>query len=91
MAKVYFESFMEEDILDKFTEFCSNNFVGTAIVFEMFAKSVLETQTFPFEVPVDIPNEETLKVMEDSEKGIGLSKPYDSMEELWKDSHVEGS
>ena len=30
-------------------------------------------------------NEETLKAIEDAEKGIGLSKEYNDLNEMWED------
>lgn len=33
----------------------------------------------------EIPNAETIKAIEDAKNGIGLSKPYSSIEELMKD------
>ena len=33
----------------------------------------------------EIPNAETIKAIEDARNGIGLSKPYSSIEELMKD------
>ena len=44
-----------------------------------------------FATKVKIPklNAETIKAIEDTEKGIGLSKGYTNLEEMWKDLEKE--
>ena len=37
----------------------------------------------------EIPNAETIKAIEDARNGIGLSKPYSSIEELMKDLNAD--
>ena len=49
----------------------------------MFLKKCILEQGIPFELKV--PNEETLKVLDEVEKGIGLSKTFDSVDELIED------
>ena len=46
----------------------------------LFLKKCILEQGIPFELKV--PNEETLKVLDEVEKGIGLSKTFDSVDEL---------
>ncbi len=36
-------------------------------------------------------NEETIKAIEDAEKGIGLSKGYTDLNEMWNDLEKEDS
>ena len=49
----------------------------------LFLKKCILEQGIPFELKV--PNEETLKVLDEVEKGIGLSKTFDSIDELIED------
>lgn len=49
----------------------------------LFLKKCILEQGIPFELKV--PNEETLKVLDEVEKGIGLSKTFDSVDELIED------
>ena len=38
-----------------------------------------------FNVTMDVPNRETIRAMKDVENGVGLSKGFDSVEELMAD------
>ena len=49
----------------------------------LFLKKCILEQGIPFELKV--PHEETLKVLDEVEKGIGLSKTFDSIDELTED------
>ena len=49
----------------------------------MFLKKCILEQGIPFELKV--PNRETRKVLDEVEKGVGLSKTFDSIDELTKD------
>lgn len=50
-------------------------------------RSVIENG-IPFELTLDVPNRETKKVLQDAEKGIGLSKPFHSIEELFNELEI---
>jgi len=50
-------------------------------------RSVIENG-LPFELTLDVPNEETKKVIQDIEKGIGLSRVFHSTEELFKELEI---
>ena len=49
----------------------------------MFLKKCILEQGIPFELKV--PNRETRKVLDEVEKGVGLSKTFDSIDELTED------
>ena len=53
--------------------------------FIMSAKQAVREQGIPFKVTMDVPNAETLKAMEDTNKGIGLSRGFSSVAELMED------
>jgi len=58
--------------------------MSTAIT--MFLKSTVRYSGFPCDLHLDVPpNAETLKAIEDTEKGIGLSKGFDSVHALMED------
>lgn len=55
----------------------------------IFIHQVINDRALPFKPNAGYePNEETVKVIEDAENGIGLSKPYNDMQELLKDLEI---
>ena len=49
----------------------------------LFLKKCILEQGIPFELKV--PNRETRKILDEVEKGVGLSKTFDSIDELTED------
>ena len=50
-------------------------------------RSVIENG-MPFELTLDVPNRETKKVLQDAEKGVGMSKTFSSTKELFKELEI---
>ena len=67
-------------------EYLGTNFTN---VINMLLRQIILTESIPFEVKIPKLNKETMKAMEDTEKGIGLSKPYTNLEEMWNDIERE--
>ena len=57
--------------------------LSTAI--NMFLRQAVREQAIPFRIGTPVPNEETLKAIEDARKGIGLSRGFSSVSELMED------
>jgi DNA-damage-inducible protein J len=54
--------------------------------FNIFVRQAIRTQGIPFTIARDIPNEETLKAMEEAKKlASGKGKSFTSMDDLMKD------
>lgn len=51
----------------------------------MFLRQSVREQAIPFRVGNPMPNAETLKAIEDTRKGIGLSRGFTSVSELMED------
>ena len=51
----------------------------------IFLKQVVMTDSIPFAIKKPKLNLETIKAMEDAEKGINLSKGYTDLKQMWKD------
>lgn len=75
MAKERIEFEIDSEIAEKFDEICDENYVAFLTAIDLFIESVIKNRKSPFEIPEEIPNEETLQVMRDSANGIGLSEP----------------
>lgn len=67
-------------------EYLGTNFTN---VINMLLRQIILTESIPFEVKIPRLNAETKKAMEETEKGIGLSKGYTNLEEMWKDLKKE--
>ena len=67
-------------------EYLGTNFTN---VINMLLRQIILTESIPFEVKIPRLNSETKKAMEETEKGIGLSKGYTNLEEMWKDLEKE--
>lgn len=67
-------------------EYLGTNFTN---VINMLLRQIILTESIPFEVKVPKLNTETIKAIEDVEKGIGLSKGYTDLDEMWKDLEKE--
>jgi len=55
----------------------------------IFFKQIIMTESIPFMIKKPRLNAETIKAIEDAEKGINLSKGYTDLEEMWNDLEKE--
>ena len=67
-------------------DFLGTNFTN---VINMLLRQIILTKSIPFEIKVPKLNAETIKAIEDAEKGIGLSKGDTNLDEMWKDLEKE--
>ena len=67
-------------------EYLGTNFTN---VINMLLRQVILTGSIPFEVKIPNLNTETIKTIEDAEKGIGLSKAYTDVEKMLDDLKKE--
>ena len=54
----------------------------STVINNLFMKTAIRKQRIPFELTL---NKETIKAIEETEKGIGLSKSFSSVKELMED------
>ncbi len=55
----------------------------------IFLKQVVLTDSIPFVIRKPKLNKETIKAIEEAEKGINLSKGYTDLDEMWEDLEKE--
>ncbi len=67
-------------------EYLGTNFTN---VINMLLRQIILTESIPFEIKVPKLNAETKKAIEDAENGIGLSKGYTNLDEMWKELDKE--
>lgn len=73
---------MDKKLKEQFDNLCDELGLTMSTAINIFARAVVRTKSIPFALSIDDYNEETRKVIEDAEKGIGLVGPFHSTEEL---------
>ena len=89
MTRTYLVGNVDEKVKEQAKEtleYLGTNFTN---VINMLLRQIILTESIPFEVKIPRLNAETKKAMEETEKGIGLSKGYTNLEEMWKDLEKE--
>ena len=87
MAQTSVNIRMDEDLKKDFDAFCSDVGMTMTTAFCVFAKTTVREHKIPFEIKSNVPNEETLKAIQEVDDMIknGTGKRYSSVEELFKD------
>lgn len=67
-------------------DYLGTNFTN---VINMLLRQIILTESIPFEVKVPKLSNETARTIGDAEKGIGLSKGYTNLDEMWEDLEKE--
>ena len=70
---------IEETDKKAFTDLCNSLGLSVSTAFNLFVKQSIREQRLPVSLSL---NRETRTVIEEAEKGIGLSRPFDSVEQL---------
>lgn len=60
--------------------------LSTAV--NIFLRQTIRENGIPFDLKLDIPNEETKKAIREAEKGIGMSKSFKSLNDLFNDLEI---
>ena len=76
---------MHKNLKIRFEKVCNELGLSMSTAFTVFAKTMVRQQRVPFDISLEVPNEETLKSIENIEKGKNLSKRFTSVEELMED------
>ena len=76
---------MDRDLKQQLERLCNELGLTMSTAFNIFAKAMVRQQRIPFEVGLETPNEDTLKAMENVEKGTNLSRRFSSVKELMED------
>ena len=76
---------MDKNLKLQFEKLCDDLGLSMSAAFTFFAKTMVRQQRVPFDIGLEVPNEETLKSMKNIEKGQNLSKRFTSVKELMED------
>lgn len=76
---------IDKKLKEQFDKICDELGMSMSTALNMFVKTVVRENRVPLDLSLNTPNPETIKAIEDIENGIGLSKPYTDMNELFND------
>ena len=80
---------VDEKIKEQAKETLDNLGTNFTNVINMLLRQIILTESIPFEIKIPKLNAKTIKAIEDAEKGIGLSKGYTNLDEMWEDLEKE--
>ena len=79
---------IDKSVKEQFDKLCEELGLSMSTALNMFVKTVVREQRIPLNLSLHTPNAETRKAIEEAEKGIGLSKSYTDMNEMFKDLEI---
>ncbi len=80
---------VDEKIKEQAKETLDNLGTNFTNVINMLLRQIILTESIPFEIKIPRLNSETVKALEEVEKGKGLSKAYTNLDEMWEDLEKE--
>ena len=80
---------MDEDVKKELEKFCAAVGLNVSVAINMFAKAVIREQRLPFEITLNVPNEETRKAIDDVKNRRNLSRQFTSVNELVEDMNAD--
>jgi DNA-damage-inducible protein J len=80
---------MDAELKRQFEAFCADVGMSMTTAFCIFAKKTVKENRIPFEIGGSIPNETTRRAIENTQKGIELSRAFSSVRELMEDLNAE--
>jgi len=82
---------MDENLKKQFDYLCNEFGLTMSTAINIFVKTVVRENRIPFEISADVPNAVTRQAIEDVENGIGLSKVYTDVDEMFSDMELEAN
>ena len=80
---------IDDEVKRGLEKFCSEVGLNVSVAINMFAKTVIREQRLPFDISLNIPNEETRKAIDDVANRRNLSRPFASVAELMEDLNAD--
>ncbi len=89
MAKVSTNISIDADIKKQAQELFAELGMDLSTAINVFLRQALRQHSIPFEITADVPNDETIKAIENARNGVGLSKGFHSVAELMEDLYAD--
>ena len=80
---------MDADTKRQFELFCNEIGMTVSTAMNIFARTVVREHRIPFELAAEVPNEETIRAIENVRNGVGLSRGFTSVAELMEDLNAD--
>lgn len=80
---------LDENLKHQAEELFSDLGMNMTTAMTVFLKQSVREQRIPFTVSRDVPNMETIRAIEDTKKGIGLSRAFHSVSELMEELNAD--
>lgn len=80
---------IDENLKSQLQELVSNLGMDMTTFFTISAKQAVREQRIPFEISMEVPNEDTIRAIDDVRHGRNLSQAFSSVEELMEDLNAE--
>ncbi len=75
---------IDKDLKQQFDKLCDELGFTMSTLLNVFIKKVVREQGIPFALSINDYNREVRKAVEDADKGLGLSGPFNSVDDLMK-------
>lgn len=82
MAKISTSISIEADVKEKAQKLFAELGMDLSTAINIFLKQSIFERSIPFVIRRDMPNETTLKAMDDAEKGKNMAGPFDTVAEM---------
>lgn len=89
MAQTNINIRIDEKLKKQFEAICSELGFNMSTAFNVFARAMVRKKGMPFELTINEYNEETIQAINDAENGIGLSKAYTDLDEMFRDLEAD--
>lgn len=89
MAKVSTNVSLDADIKKEAQKLFAELGMDLSTAINIFIRQALRQHSIPFEITTDVPNEETIRAIENVRNGIGLSRGFHSVSELMEDLNAD--
>lgn len=76
---------IDKDLKKQFEGLCDELGLTMSSLINVFIKKTVRYQGLPFALSINDYNKETQKAVEEVENGIGLSKVYENIDEMFED------
>lgn len=72
---------VDNKVKEQFDNLCAELGLNMSTAINLFVKTVIREKRIPFEISLNTPSKKTIKAIEDVENNVGLSKPFESVED----------
>lgn len=76
---------IDENLKKQMKQVCDELGMDPSTAFKIFAKKLVREKRIPFEVSVNDYNSETIQAIRDAKQGVGLSKSYTNVDDMFED------